>query len=67
MELNTHMGRTCPLRSQQRALFRGLESLVGSFPSSLPPSFEGQMVSRSTLERQKIALKRVNVALRSQK
>lgn len=67
MELHTHMGKTCPLRSQQRALFKGLESLVGNFPSSLRLSFEGKVVSGSTLEKQKIGLKRVNVTLRSQK
>jgi len=67
MELNTYMGKTCPVRSQQRVLFKGLGSLVGAFPSSFPPSLEGKMTSRSMLQRQKIALKRVNVTLRAQK
>lgn len=47
----------------ERALFKGMDGLVGNFPSSLSLLFERKVVSRSSLERHKADLKKMNIIL----
>lgn len=65
VEVNKHERKRCTVRFQKRALFKGMEGLVGNLPSSLSLLFERKGISSSSLEKHNTNLKKMNISSRS--